>query len=184
MWDMQYGIAQRVFNFTELLTNARHLIDTAHSSGVPVIYTQHTALPYEYMSKYRISSFQRRGIDPKSHMVENTHDWQIIEDLSPQKQDLVIKKNTRSFFVGTPVDQLLRAKSIETLILAGVATEGGIESTARHASDLGFFPVIVEDAVGSHDKENHDIALKLMKKMFDVRRSDEIIGILKRKLSR
>lgn len=53
-----------------------------------------------------------------------------------------------SAFVGTPVETLLRDRRLTTVVLVGAVLEIGIEPTARHAADLGFLPVVVEDACG------------------------------------
>ena len=181
VWDMQYGIASRAFNFTELVQKIGMLRDLFHKSGLPVIYSQHTALPYEYMSAANIASLRRRGIDPKvGFMKEGLKEWQIVDELAPAKEDLVLKKNTASFFVGTMLDQMLRNRGIATLVLTGVSTEAGIEGTARNASYLGYRPVVVEDAVGSSEKEAHEKALWLMKRMFDVRPAEAVLDAVKR----
>ena len=178
VWDMQYGVAPRAFNFNEIVANARRLIDGFHASNKPVIYSQHTAIPYEYMTKAHAVALQRRGLDPKSShfMMENSHEWQIIDELFPEKNDLVLRKHTASFFIGTMLDTLLRAKTVDVIVLTGVSTEAGIEGTARHAAYLGYLPIVVEDAVGSYDREMHDAAMKIMRKMFDVRRTEEVIN--------
>jgi len=177
VWDMQYGIASRAFNFGDLVTRIRALRDSFQRAGLPVIYSQHTGLPYEYMSETSIASLKRRGLDPKSgFMIEGSKEWQIVEELRPAKEDLVLRKYTASFFVGTMLEQMLRNRGIETLVLAGVSTEAGIEGTARHASYLGFRPVVVEDAVGSFDREANEKAIWLMRRMFDVRPAESVIS--------
>ena len=179
-WDMQYGIAPRAFNFSSIIANLRKMIEAYHVAGRPVIYSQHTGLPYEYMSNPTIAMMQKRGMDPQKggFLKEGTPEWEIVKELSPAESDLVLRKYTASFFIGTILDQILRNGAIETLVLAGVSTEGGIEGTARHASYLGYFPVIVEDAVGSYDRDAHEAALKLMGRMFEVRSVDSIIANL------
>lgn len=178
---MQYGIAPRAFNFNEIVQKIRALRDSFHGLSLPVIYSQHTSLPYEYLSAANVAFFKRRGLDPKSgFMREGSREWQIVEELLPAKEDLVLRKHTANFFIGTMLDQMLRNRGVETLVLAGVSTEAGIEGTARHASYLGYSPLIVEDAVGSFDKEAHEKALWLMRKMFDVRPTKAIVASIKR----
>ena len=170
VWDMQNGIARRAFNFSEIVNNARLLIDAAHTYHIPVIYSQHTGLPSAYLSKYSEYSLKRRGIDPKksSFMAEGSDEWKILKELAPGKDDLVLRKHTGSFFMGTILEQVLRSRTIESLILCGVSTEGGIEGTARDGASLGFIPVIAQDAVGSFDQKTHESMLEIMRKMFEV----------------
>lgn len=177
VWDMQYGIAPRAFNYGEIVEKIRILLDSFHTSALPVIYSQHTGLPYEYMSATNIAFLKRRGVDPKAgFMNEGSKEWQIVEELKPSKEDTILRKYTASFFVGTMLEQMLRNRGIETLVLVGVSTDGGIEGTARHASYLGFSPVVVEDAVGSFDKEAHEKALWLMRRMFDVCTVESVVS--------
>lgn len=177
VWDMQYGIAPRAFNFGEVVPKIKALRDAAHESGVPVIYSQHTGLPFEYLSAANVAFFKRRGLDPKTgFMREGTREWQFVEELLPTKDDLVMKKHTPSFFVGTMLDQMLRNRGVDTVVLAGVSTEAGIEGTARHASYLGFLPLVVEDAVGSADREAHEKSMWVMKKMFNVQTTEAVIA--------
>ena len=58
-----------------------------------------------------------------------------------------------SAFVGTPVEPVLRDRGVTTLVLVGAVLEIGIEPTARHAADLGFLPVVVDDACGIVDTQ-------------------------------
>lgn len=178
VWDMQYGIAPRAFNFDVMVGKIKDMVEAFHASGRPVIYSQHTGLPYEYLSKSMIAFIMKRGLDPRQggFLQEGSHDWEIVKELSPAKTDLVLRKYTASFFIGTILDQVLRNRGVDTLVLAGVSTEGGIEGTARHASYLGYFPVIAEDAVGSFDQEAHEAALKFMARVFEVRTAESIIA--------
>lgn len=174
---MQYGIAPRAFNFGEIVPKIKALRDAAHESGAPVIYSQHTGLPFEYLSAASVAFFKRRGLDPKTgFMREGTKEWQFVEELIPTEADFVVKKHTASFFIGTMLEQMLRNRGVDTVVLAGVSTEAGIEGTARHASYLGFSPLVVEDAVGSADRESHEKALWVMKKLFNVQTTEGVIA--------
>jgi nicotinamidase-related amidase len=177
LWDMQNGIARRAFNLKEIVKNARLLVDAAHRLHVPVIYSQHTSLPYGYLSKYAEYSLKRRGIDPRSSsfMIEGSDEWNILNELAPGKDDFVLKKHTASFFIGTILEQILRSRGIESLILTGVSTEGGIEGTARHGAYLGFIPVIAQDVVGSFDQQVHERMLEIMRRTFEVETTAAIL---------
>ncbi|SRR5579875_522437 len=176
VWDVQYGITSRTINLQDSLKNVKALIDVTHSRGMPVIYSQSTGLPYEYQSAYTKFWQLKRGMDPKTpRMLEGTHDWQIMSEVAPTKEDIVLKKSTHSFFVGTLLENLLRNRKIDVVIISGYSTEVGIEATARHAGQLGFIPVIPEDAIGSSDKAMHDASLMVMRKLFEVRPTSEII---------
>ena len=182
VWDMQYGICTKAFNIYEINPNFKSLVDAMHALQRPVIYSQATGLSYEYQSAFTTYRTRKRGIDPKTmtHMKEGTRDWQLIDELKPEIQDIIIKKYTPSLFVGSVAEAVLNSSEVDTVIITGVSTEIGVETTARHAACLGFVPLIAEDAVGGPDKEAHDSALSVMRKLFEVRSTQSILVTLKK----
>jgi nicotinamidase-related amidase len=82
-----------------------------------------------------------------------------------------------SLFVDRPLDLRLKARGITSLVLAGVATEIGIEFTARHAQAIGYFAVVAEDATGSYAQEPHARSMAFMRSAFTVATSAEIAEI-------
>ena len=72
----------------------------------------------------------------------------IVDELAPVGGEPVFDKLGMSALVGTPLEAALRDRGITTLVLVGAVLEIGIEPTARHAADLGFLPVVVDDACG------------------------------------
>lgn len=177
---MQYGIANRSFNLSDVVPKIKSLIDMSHNANLQVIYSQQTGLAYKFLSRYGIYNLKRRGMDPKTarFMAEGSDDWKILDQLLPSKEDIVLKKYARSFFVGTNLDQILRGLKVDTLILTGVSTHVGIEGTARNAADLGYIPVIVEDAVGDQDKELHYSSIKTMASLYDVQNTTTVLATL------
>jgi nicotinamidase-related amidase len=75
-----------------------------------------------------------------------------VPELAPLPSEAIFDKITMSAFVGTPLDIALRDCGIRAFAIVGVALEVGIEPTVRHATDLGYIPVVVADACGSRDK--------------------------------
>jgi nicotinamidase-related amidase len=75
----------------------------------------------------------------------------------------VIEKSQPSFFVDTPLDLRLKELGVRTVVLAGVATDIGVEFTARHAAALGYFSVIAEDATGSYTDEAQARSIAFLK---------------------
>ncbi len=79
--------------------------------------------------------------------------------LDPEPGDLEIVKNTLGAFGRSPLDAELQRRDINTLALAGIATNFGVESTARAADDLGYETVYLTDAMTGLDEEAHNFAL-------------------------
>ena len=78
---------------------------------------------------------------------------QLVDELAPAAGEPVFDKLGMSALVGTPVETALRDRAVTTIVLVGAVLEIGIEPTARHAADLGFLPVVVEDACGVVEPE-------------------------------
>jgi nicotinamidase-related amidase len=78
---------------------------------------------------------------------------QIVPELSPLPSEAVSDKIAMSAFEGTFLNVALRDLGIKSFAICGIATEVGIEPTVRHGADLGYIPVVVEDACGAGDEE-------------------------------
>jgi nicotinamidase-related amidase len=78
--------------------------------------------------------------------------------VKPRENDVLILKRHWGAFYGTELDLQLRRRHIETIVIGGIATNFGVESTARSAYELGYDLVFAEDAMASFNKTNHDFA--------------------------
>jgi nicotinamidase-related amidase len=168
IWDVQETLVSRIFNKDEFLGNVKKLLSEARKQRIPVFYTKITPLPERFESPVR-----------KAAGFGRFQPGEIDNSISPSGDDIVINKNTASIFIGTNFELMARNAEIRTLIFTGIATEIGIETSARHAQNLGFLPVIVEDSVSSGDKEAHERSLKNMAKLMPVMKTENIIRALK-----
>ena len=107
-------------------------------------------------------------------MAPDTPERQVPEQVQPQPDDIVIEKATANIFLGTNFEIMLRNRNIKSIIFTGIATEIGVESSARDAANRGFYPVIVSDCVSSMDKDAHHRSLKNMEKLLIVTNSDDV----------
>jgi len=77
------------------------------------------------------------------------------------------------------LEQALKQRGIDTVVLTGISTNAGVESTARQGTGLGFAFVIVEDACSSTDAETHTFAFeKTFPRLAKVRTTDEVLAAL------
>jgi nicotinamidase-related amidase len=76
-----------------------------------------------------------------------------------QEGDIVVLKHHWGAFTGTDLDLQLRRRGVRTIVLAGIATNFGVESTARSAWELSYDVVVVEDACTSRSSELHVFAI-------------------------
>ena len=109
---------------------------------------------------------KRYGVDDPAKLPQfmkpGTTDADIPADVAPSEKDVVINKHTASVFIGTHVEYMLRNKGIDSIVFTGIATEFGVASSARDASNRGFYPVVANDCVSSRDKEMHEASLKVL----------------------
>jgi len=107
----------------------------------------------------------------------NWLDWPA--DLSPQAHDVLIIKRQWGAFYGTDLDLQLRRRGIQTVVLGGISTHAGVESTARSAWELGYSLILAEDAMCAMQRELHEFSIRnIMPRIGRVRRSAEILAAL------
>jgi len=86
---------------------------------------------------------------PTNNFLRDAPGFAIVPELAPLPSEAIFDKLAMSAFEGTPLNFAMRDCSISAIAIAEIATEIGIEPTARHAADLGFIPVIIADACGA-----------------------------------
>lgn len=91
----------------------------------------------------------------------------IAPELTPLESEGVFDKIGMSAFEGTPLDTALRDCGVRTILITGVAIEIGIEPTVRHAADLGYLPILIEDACGAGHPEAGERAIASLRFMGD-----------------
>lgn len=88
-------------------------------------------------------------------------EWtQIVPELGPEPDDVVVTKHQPSAFYGTDLEVQLRRRGIRTIVLGGISTNIGVEATAREAFERGFDQVFVEDAMAAREADLHEHAVR------------------------
>ncbi len=168
MWDFQVGLGGNASNLDQISKSGNRLLASADEAGVPVFWSRHTVPDlaqvtagslYRMMKKQGVSNVS----DLKPFMQEGSPEREFLSHIKPRPHDTIIDKSTPSFFIGTPLNLRLVALTIRSLLICGVATDIGVDLTAKHAFALGYFPVVVEDAVGSYTDERHRAGLEAMR---------------------
>jgi nicotinamidase-related amidase len=158
VYDAQVGIFAHVRDRDVLLRRIASVVETARGVGIPVFYVRHVSVPPSHMGVAALRTamaWQRleRAEDVRSPFPPDAGNAQLVEELQPRAGEPVFDKLGMSAFVGTPLELVLRDRAVTTLVLVGAVLEIGIEPTARHAADLGFLPVVLEDACGVVEPE-------------------------------
>ena len=104
---------------------------------------------------------------------------EISPELARDPKDIVITKRQWGAFYGTPLDLQLRRRGIRTIVIGGIATNFGVESTARDAFEHGYALVFVEDAMAALSSEAHSFAIKtIFPRLGRIRSTEEVLKSL------
>ncbi len=104
-------------------------------------------------------------------------DWaELAPELQALPADFVITKRQWGAFYGTELDLQLRRRKMETIILCGISTNMGVESTARFAFEYGYQQIFVEDACAARSKEEHEHSMKyIFPRIGRVRSAEQVL---------
>lgn len=151
VYDMQVGVLSQIAGAKELTARVVTVVEAARRAGMRVVFVRHMTLPLELtgVKGFRTAMVwqRRQTVDGlQSTFPPGSPQYHLTPELAPRPNEAVFDKVTMSAFAGTPLDIVFRDCKLETFAIVGVATEVGIEPTVRHASDLGYVPVIITDA--------------------------------------
>lgn len=107
-------------------------------------------------------------------------EWiELVEELDTQPEDHLITKYRRSAFHDTSLDSYLRAGGVTQLVIAGMSTTSGVESTARAAYDHGYHVVLATDAMTDPDADAHAHSIRrVFPKLGETATTTEILDML------
>jgi nicotinamidase-related amidase len=108
-------------------------------------------------------------------------DWaQIAPDLGPREGDVLITKRQWGAFYGTDLELQLRRRGVSGIVLGGIATNFGVESTARDAWERNFAIVFAEDAMAGMSAEAHAFAVgNIFPRLGRIRSTEAILEVIK-----
>ena len=116
-------------------------------------------------------------------MPVNSFAAQMVEELAPMENEIVVNKTTDSVTTGTNYLMLLRFMGIETVVVTGIVTDQCVASTVRGLADDGFKVICVEDCCAAGDLELHDAELKIMNMIYcDVMSADQVMEVVNESL--
>lgn len=100
-------------------------------------------------------------------------------ELGNVETDIVVTKHNWGSFFSTDLDQQLRRRGLDTLLICGIATNFGVESTARQAHEAAYAPILIEDAMSGFSAEEHAFAVRhVFPRLGRVRSTDETLSAL------
>lgn len=190
MLDLGVGIDEARTGLV-IAANQR-LLPAARAAGVKVIYLQFGYKPDlsdaggpqspNVRKQMAIRMIKERPADRDKLIVEGTWGWEIIGELKPEPNDLVVKKARYSGFAGTTLENQLNSADIRYILFTGVATNVCVESTAREAYFHEFWPILVEDAMDhtGPDFTRQATLYNFESKLGWVTRTEDVLRMLER----
>lgn len=171
--DLQNGILSRdtkPYTTTEVVDRARSLAEAFRARSAPVVYIH--VLIHDFLALPTDEPPMNPANTPPS-----------ASDIAPsagmQPGDLLIAKRHWGAFAGTDLEQQLRSRGVDTIVLAGIATNMGVESTLRQGTGLGFAFITVEDACSTFTPEMQDFAFKsIFPRLSKVRSTQQVLDAL------
>jgi nicotinamidase-related amidase len=169
--DLQKGIVglPTAHPIDDVIGNACRLIEAFRRHDLPVVLVNVTGV-----SPGRVEQSRLRGEFPAG--------WaDLIPQLNPQPRDHLVTKQTRGAFTGTDLDAYLKQRGVTQVVVVGVATSSGVESTARHAYENGFNVTLAVDAMTdmSLDQHTHSIT-QIFPRIAETGTTQDVIDRLER----
>jgi ureidoacrylate peracid hydrolase len=140
----------------QVITVLKQVLDAARQAGVQVVYLQ---MAYDaklansggpespnWHKELALLLMRTRPEMKGKVLTEGEWDWEVVDQLKPHPEDLVVSKPRYSGFCSTPLDSLLRTRDIKTLFFTGIATNVCVESTLRDGFFLDYWPILLRDA--------------------------------------
>ena len=175
--DLQQGIlpyAKAPYDAAAVLANAAPLAAAFRAAKAPVVLVKvgFSADGGDAL-KATVDAPNPPGAPPANWLADTP-------ELPAQPGDIHILKRQWGAFHGTELDLQLRRRGIKTIVLAGIATSIGVESTARNAWELGYDIVFAEDATSGPDAGTHANSFeKIFPRLGRVRRTADVLAALK-----
>lgn len=168
----------------EIIPGCRKLLESARAANVMVVHIQQSTLPGGQSDNGGWLAFKTRDGKAPTYTTMNTWGWEHIESLKPYNDaseggryyEPVIVKFRPDGFLHTPLDMILRANGIESVVCCGCTTEGCVLATVMGAAFHNYYTCVAEDAVATSVEGAQEHAIWLMKKRYLVRSTETIVG--------
>jgi ureidoacrylate peracid hydrolase len=140
----------------QVVRSIKEIVDAGRRAGIPIVFLQMGYKPDlsnsggpgspNYHKELAMHLMNCRPELKGKLLTEGSWDFDIVEELRPQAQDIVIVKTRYSGFQGTTLDSQLRMRGVQFLFFTGIATNVCVESTLRHGYFLDYWPLLIADA--------------------------------------
>ncbi len=170
MIDLQKGIVglPTAHSSTEIVDRTAQLARAFRERGLPVVLVN-------------VAGIAPGRTDAGRPKFSLPPDWtELVPQLDQQPSDHPITKQRMGAFIGTSLDEILRQRGVTQIVLTGIATSSGVESTARSAYDLGYNVTFVVDAMRDRDPDAHRQSVeKIFPRLGETTTTTDLLKLLK-----
>jgi nicotinamidase/pyrazinamidase len=131
------------------------LLEYARGKNIPIVFANDSFLPDDLLFKGRM----------KPHCIQDTKGAEVIDELEPQKGDLILPKRRMSAFFKTGLEDTLRIQNVDTIVVCGISTSVCVMSTAMDAFMNDFCVIVIEDCCAAHRRQDHESAVKVLQSL-------------------
>ena len=171
--DLQKGIVglPLVHSIAEVLDRNRVLAEAFRARALPVVLVNVTG------------AAPGRTEQPRFDMDALPADFaDLVPELGRQPNDIVVTKRTWGAFASTDLGNQLKTLGVTQVVVTGVATGTGVESTARQAYEQGFNVTLAIDAMTDRSQEAHDYSVgKVFPRLGETGSTDDVLALLDRR---
>jgi nicotinamidase-related amidase len=179
MMDYQVGILERLDDSDALLQRAQEALATARRHGAHVGYVRVAFADADYEGAPPTSRMAARVAGSGQAFHADSPSTAIHEQIAPEADDIVVRKIRVGAFSTTDLDQQLRERGVDTLILAGISTSGVVLSTVRDAHDRDYRVLVLADASADPQAGVHEfLTERIFPAQADVIALAELDGLL------
>ncbi|AWI04678.1 hydrolase [Clostridium drakei] len=167
------GVSTSPYTSEEVIQNASKLVNAFSEKGAFIVLVRVSTMDGKDMVKPKT--------DLKATGMKYSEGWDnLIPEIATTKNAHIVTKRQWGAFYGTDLDLQLRRRGIDTIVLGGVSTNIGVDTTAREAYQHGYNQIFVEDAMTAVTKEEHDYVCKyIFPRIGKIRTTKEIVSSLK-----
>ncbi|MFC2068993.1 isochorismatase family protein [Chloroflexota bacterium] len=137
----------------------KKVIEAARDIGIKIIYLRMAFRPDlsdtggpespHYWKTHMVRRMHEDSEVRGKFITQGSWDAEIVDELKPEPEDIVVDKNRYSGFPNTELDAVLRTHNIKYLVFLGIATNACVESTLRDAFFREYFPILISDGCGN-----------------------------------
>jgi len=134
-----------------IIPNIQGLLKESRGLNIPIIFACDSFFPQDFMFRGKM----------KPHSIRGTNGVEVIDELKPEKGDMILEKRRFSAFFRTDLDMTLRTLGVDTIVVCGMNTHVCVMFTGWDGLANDFNVIILENCCAAPKKEIHDAAINL-----------------------